>query len=470
MIYRFQLACVHTLILWCCIFIACSDVLAEQKALLVGVGEYQIPNKDLPGIELDLILVQEALELIGFKQDQIQTLSNQQASYANIKHQFNNWLTEGISKNDRVVFYFSGHGTRIFDENGDEPDKADEVMMAHDAKLVRKNNRTTLDNVIVDDEFADWIKKIPSDNVYLFIDACNSGTATRSTFLTNKSLGVDQARFKFFYYEGMPPASENPHESSFITRELSSSNYVSLSATQDHEKALSTSVGSYFTLGINETIRNAVKNSRPLSMLNLQDHVQSFIKERVSKHLVYHPNLSGSESLSNEQFGLIKINNGYGPTWKKIDSLSALGKYIKIKSNKSKFSVGEEITINIDSPFDGYLNVIAIDSIDQSLVLYPNNFEPNNKISKGSIVIPANDNKFSLIADDPIGPTLIAAFISQAPINLYQLTTSGRNKDGIVRDIFSSLSAFGTRAISKVANTEQQDNFYSSSIVINIKN
>ena len=436
MINRFQHACVHTLIFCCCIFFACSNVLAEQKALLVGVGEYQIPNKNLPGIELDLILVEEALELIGFKQEQIKILSNQQATYENIKHQFETWLIDGVNSDDRIVFYFSGHGTRIFDENGDEPDKADEVMMTHDAKLVRKNKRTTLDNVIVDDEFAKWIKNIPSDNVYLFIDACNSGTATRSTLLANKSLGVDQARFKFFYYEGMPSSSEDPHESAFITRELSSSNYVSLSATQDHEKALSTSVGSYFTLGINETIRKAVKNSQPLSMINLQEHVQSFIKERVSKHLVYHPNISGSESLSKEQFGLIKINNGYGPTWKKIDSLSTLGKFINIKSNKSKFSVGEEIIINIDSPLDGYLNVIAIDSIDQSLVLYPNNFEPDNKISMGSIIVPANDNKFSLIADDPIGPTLIAAFISQTPINLYQLTTSGRNKDGKVEDIF----------------------------------
>ena len=252
MINRFQHACVHTLIFCCCIFFACSNVLAEQKALLVGVGEYQIPNKNLPGIELDLILVEEALELIGFEQDQIKILSNQQATYENIKHQFETWLIDGVNSDDRIVFYFSGHGTRIFDENGDEPDKADEVMMTHDAKLVRKNKRTTLDNVIVDDEFAKWIKNIPSDNVYLFIDACNSGTATRSTLLANKSLGVDQARFKFFYYEGMPSSSEDPHESAFITRELSSSNYVSLSATQDHEKALSTSVGSYFTLGINE--------------------------------------------------------------------------------------------------------------------------------------------------------------------------------------------------------------------------
>ena len=443
---------------------------ADQKALLVGVGEYQIPNKDLPGIDIDLILAQEALELIGFKPEQIRTLSNRHATYANIKHHFKEWLTTNTKKDDRIIFYFSGHGTRILDTSGDEPDRADEVLMTHDAKLVRKNKNTTLENVIVDDEFAIWIKDLPSDNVYLFIDACNSGTATRSTVLANKSLGVDQARFKYFHYEGMPEITEDIRESSFLTRELVSANYVSLSATQDHEKAMSTNVGSYFTLGMNESIRQAAKNSNPLSMQDLQGNIQEFIKSRVSKHLVYHPNLSGDNSLRSEQFGLIKINNGYGPTWKRIDKLANIGKFLEIKSNRSKFHINEEIIININSPYDGYLNVIAIDSIDQALVLYPNNYQADNKVSKGSIKIPTSDNNFSLIADDPTGPTLIAAFISQTPVNLYQLTTSGRNKDGQIEDIFSSLSAFGTQTIAKVVNSNQRKKLYSASIVINIEN
>ena len=115
-----------------------------QKALLVGIGEYQIPNKNLPGIGIDLILAQESLELIGFKKEQIKILADQNATYENIKKHFEEWLSSGTTSEDRIVFYFSGHGTRIYDNNGDEPDRADEVLMAHDAKLVRENNRTTL--------------------------------------------------------------------------------------------------------------------------------------------------------------------------------------------------------------------------------------------------------------------------------------------------------------------------------------
>ena len=58
-----------------------------------------------------------------------------------------------------------------------------------------------------------------------------------------------------------------------------------------------------------ESIRNAVNEATPLSMKDIQSDVQSFIKNRVSKNLVFHPNLSGSTKLSSEKFGLIKISS-----------------------------------------------------------------------------------------------------------------------------------------------------------------
>ena len=452
------------------VFLFISPVYAEQKALLVGVGEYKLPGKDLPGIDVDLLLVKESLELIGFKDHQIRTIADRNATYENIKREFTGWLSKDIDKDDRVVFYFSGHGTRIFDNNGDEPDRADEVLMAHDTKIVKdKKNRTTLNNVVVDDDLAIWIDNLASDNVYIFIDACNSGTATRSTVLTNKSLGIDEAKFKFFYYEGMPEVSEGTVEKSFLTRDLSTDNYVSLSATQDHEKALSTNVGSYFTLGIHESIRNAVNTSTPLSMVDIQMDVQSFIKDRVSKNLVFHPNLGGNTKLSNEQFGLIKINNGYGPTWKRIDKLSTSGKFLPIKLNKKNYLIDDEISIEFHSPVDGYLNVVAIDSIDQSVILYPNQFTKTNKIKKGKTVIPGGSDNFELLAADPTGPVLVAVFISPTPLNLYQLTTQHRNKDGTIEVAFSSLSAYGTKSISRIANSSKRKDFYTASSVIKIK-
>ncbi len=446
------------------------SVHAEQKALLVGVGEYELPGKDLPGIDIDLLLVQESLQLIGFKNHQIRTLANRNATYENIKQEFTGWLTKNTKSDDRIVFYFSGHGTRIFDNNGDEPDRADEVLMSYDTKIVKDaKNRTTLKNVVVDDDLAKWIKDLPSENVYLFIDACNSGTVTRSTVLTNKSLGINEAKFKFFHYEGMPVVEEGTVEKSFLTRDLDTDNYASLSATQDHEKALSTNVGSYFTLGINETIRNAVNSTTPLSMKNIQEDVQLFIKDRVSKHLVFHPNLAGNTELGNEQFGLIKINNGYGPTWKSIDKLSTAGKYMPITLNKRHYTIDDEINIEFDSPINGYVNVIAIDAIDQSVVLYPNQFNTNNKITKGKINIPGVNENFELLAADPTGPMLIAVFISSTPLNLYQLTTQNRNSDGTIEAAFSSLSAYGTKAISNLAKSVHRETLYSANAVVRVE-
>ncbi|MFT5453426.1 MAG: hypothetical protein ACI9N9_002936 [Enterobacterales bacterium] len=118
---------------------------------------------------------------------------------------------------------------------------------------------------------------------------------------------------------------------------------------------------------------------------------------------------------------------------------------------------------------NGYINVIAIDSIDQSVVLYPNQFNTNNKIKKGKINIPGLSENFELLAADPTGPVLVAVFISPTPVNLYQLTTQNRNDDGTIEAAFSSLSAIGTKAISNIASSTQRDKFYSSSAIVKVK-
>jgi hypothetical protein len=50
------------LALCCC---APPAALAEQRALLVGVGKLDIPGNDLPSIELDLDRMHEMLNLMG---------------------------------------------------------------------------------------------------------------------------------------------------------------------------------------------------------------------------------------------------------------------------------------------------------------------------------------------------------------------------------------------------------------------
>ena len=177
-----------------------TSALAEQRALLVGVGKYQRSDLDLPGIDLDIERMTDTLKIMGFEDHQIRSLMDSSATADNVIAEFETWLTDGVGKDDRVVFYFSGHGSFVPDKNGDEPDNVDEVLVTHDVRSVSENGRYTLVGIVSDDRIAEMIANTASENVLVIVDACHSGTMTRDILLTNKSLTDEPVYEKAFVY------------------------------------------------------------------------------------------------------------------------------------------------------------------------------------------------------------------------------------------------------------------------------
>jgi uncharacterized caspase-like protein len=172
---------------------------AEDRALLIGVGQYREPGMgaDLPGIELDLGVMQEVAESLGFKPAATKVLLNQQATLAAVRQALQQWLVEGTTPGDRVLLYYSGHGTQLPDEDGDEDDGLDEAWTLHDMAPARRHGRATLDGVLLDDELAETLARIPSQQVLVLVDACHSGTSTRAGLGVLPRLGAKQAVGKF---------------------------------------------------------------------------------------------------------------------------------------------------------------------------------------------------------------------------------------------------------------------------------
>lgn len=75
------------------------------------------------------------------------------------------WLASDLSAGDKVVLTYSGHGSYLRDQNGDESDGQDEALCA-------------LDGMIRDDTIYDvLIKKIPAGaQLACLFDCCHSGT------------------------------------------------------------------------------------------------------------------------------------------------------------------------------------------------------------------------------------------------------------------------------------------------------
>ena len=96
-----------------------------------------------------------------------------------------------------------GAGSNVPDLNGDETDGVDEVLVTHDIRFNRSKTRP-LTGVVIDDKLGEMLDAIPSKHILVIVDACHSGTITRSLVLKNRSLGTEPVFVKSFNYPGLP--------------------------------------------------------------------------------------------------------------------------------------------------------------------------------------------------------------------------------------------------------------------------
>ena len=156
--------------------------IADDRALLIGVSRHDhFPVFDLAGPKNDLPAMEKAATgLFGIPGDNVLTLADGAASLAAIVEAFETHLIAGTKAGDRVVFYFSGHGSQVNDINGDETtDRVDEILVTADLEVVGEGGKTYRP-ALVDDQLADLLSRLKGREVIVIIDACHSGTATRS--------------------------------------------------------------------------------------------------------------------------------------------------------------------------------------------------------------------------------------------------------------------------------------------------
>jgi hypothetical protein len=430
------------------LLLAAPLVHAEQRALIVGVGRYVTPGIDLPGIELDVERMHETLNRMGFTDAQIHTLTNEDATSTRVEAEMDGWLRQGVQPNDRVVFYFTGHGSQVPDWNGDEDDGVDEVLVTHDMQRARKNGRATLTGVLVDDTINEMVAKNPSRNVLLIVDACHSGTVSRSFSLSNRSVTSEPVFRKSFIYPGMPEPKPVAKARDIKPVAGGASNYVSLSAAGDRESAIGTSRGGIFTIGITESITRYAAQGKSVSVNVLRDEAAAFIKTKVDKDDLYTPRVSGNPGLASAPLKIVTASATDGPNRKKLlDMVAAQSKRVEVVPAKTRYTVDEPIRLSLNLPAAGYLNIVSVDAKDGATVLFPNRFQDSNAVKAGPFQLPTTQMSFELLAAEPLGSTLVVAFLSSDPINFYTETLDDRDEKGNVTADFATLSHAATRAI-----------------------
>jgi metacaspase-1 len=151
-----------------------------KKALVVGINDYApigVGGPDLNGCVNDARDMANTLVICGFPAVSVRILTNHNATKANVISNLTHLVTTS-KKGDSIVFYYSGHGTRVANIGTDfEVDGLDDAICPHDFATA---------GVIRDDEFSAILSKLPTGvNMDVIFDCCHSGSGTRRMSLVD---------------------------------------------------------------------------------------------------------------------------------------------------------------------------------------------------------------------------------------------------------------------------------------------
>ncbi|MCU0826259.1 MAG: caspase family protein [Tabrizicola sp.] len=184
--------------------LAAAPAMAEVRAVVVGVSDYQVLDVDLQGPVHDARLMAEVLVARGVAPEAITVLSTDPtglpagvasgpADRASILAALQA-ASAASGQGDTLIFYFSGHGAQAPDLSGDEGGGYDEILLPADA-AGWKGATQAVENAILDDELLTWAQAALDRGVKVvgLIDACHSATGFRAVGGTGVARVVDEA-------------------------------------------------------------------------------------------------------------------------------------------------------------------------------------------------------------------------------------------------------------------------------------
>jgi len=394
---------------------------AESRALLIGVGEYQDSAANLPGIDLDIDIARKLAGKLGYRDSQIRVLSNQEVTRENIIREFAE-IAQAVTSTDKVFIYYSGHGTQIPDTSGDEKDGYDEALTLYNLGSGKDLG------VLIDDDINTLLRSLPSKNTTLMVDACCSGTAVKSLQLDGQAFPQGTS----FVVKSASCPSAGSSRAFGVAEADTLSNIVYLSAAQDTQASLATSRGSVFTLAVQDAFRSGTDIS-PRELLQKTD---AYISQRIPADMRFNPNLIGDKNLLDRRALFVVDNSAPSPGSDRPSSLGTFTQLVQdasgpvnLRTGKRSYREGEELSLSVDMPYDGYLNLVAIDPNDDPVLLFPNNWSRNNSLRQGRLHLPFN--QFRWPAQPPHGDTYLMALVTRQALNFFE-TALGRDQKGTV--------------------------------------
>lgn len=224
-----------------------------KRALLIGINKY----KAVPRLQGSLNDIETMRQVLltrwGFAEQHISTVSDEAATRAGMLAALEKLVNEA-GPNDTVYVHYSGHGSQVEDLNGDEPDdRLDETLVPQDGR-----SGGVLD--ITDDELDAIFARMRAKNVFIVLDSCHSGTATRSLDIRTRSIPPD-TRIELYR-----KAEERKPKTRAVVPVLTS-RYVLMTGAASHQEALDGPVDGrfhgFFTYALSKSLSTTPVTASP---------------------------------------------------------------------------------------------------------------------------------------------------------------------------------------------------------------
>ena len=139
----------------------------SRTALCIGINDYPGTGSDLSGCVNDANDWAAVLKARGYA---VTTILDAQATGVRIRKAIDSLLA-GTKSGDSVVVQYSGHGSYVPDDSGDEPDGRDECLCPYDVASK---------GYLTDDElFTLFSSRNPDSRLVFISDYCHSGSVLR---------------------------------------------------------------------------------------------------------------------------------------------------------------------------------------------------------------------------------------------------------------------------------------------------
>lgn len=282
-------------------FLFSFSLFASRRALLIGIADYRALSSpstkgmaDLRGPVNDVMEIKKALvSYYGFSKNDIKILINTEATRKNIETSFNGWLVKETKERDTVVLYFSGHGSRVPDFNGDEKDGYDEVLLPYD--MIPQGGY----NIILDDEMGLWLNQLKGRNIIVIVDSCHSGGVVRSisgspVSILENTPACQSRVIPITDYKPSPAARSIP-KGADIPEPV-----IFMAASKENEIALEINLPGGYHGGFSFGLFEGMNNLKKPTYKELFDYARKVVKDRLK--LFQEPQLSARKGIVDEFF------------------------------------------------------------------------------------------------------------------------------------------------------------------------